>query len=137
MPMRQGGSELDKYRKAKQARIEVNRDKEEKVDLLVWWLQLVYDYTNHVLPMLDIDEEGQENLMSIQYFGRGRDDDAPDRYMAHCDGDCDGFKFKNGERMAAMVMYCDISKVSDTKSDEISQSFVIICLQRCRRNTHL
>ncbi|KAL7476262.1 hypothetical protein ACHAW6_002140 [Cyclotella cf. meneghiniana] len=114
-----GGSELDESRKAKQAGIEVDWDEEENGDLIARLSRRVYDYTNHVLPMLDIDEEGQENLMSIQYFGRGRDDDAPDRYMAHCDGDCDGFKFKNGERMATMVMYCDIPKVSDTKTDGI------------------
>lgn len=46
--------------------------------------------------------------MSIQYFGRGPDDDKPDRYMPHCDGDCNGLDFKPGNRMATMVMYCDI-----------------------------
>ena len=49
--------------------------------------------------------------MSIQYFGRGPDDEAPDRYMPHCDGDCNGLDFKPGNRMATVVMYCDVPKV--------------------------
>ena len=49
--------------------------------------------------------------MSIQYFGRGQEDDKPDRYMPHCDGDCNGLDFKPGNRMATMVMYCDIPTV--------------------------
>jgi hypothetical protein len=39
----------------------------------------VYDYTNDALG-LNIKENGQEDLMSIQYFGRGEDEVAPDRY---------------------------------------------------------
>jgi hypothetical protein len=54
---------------------------------------------------LNIGEAGQEDLMSIQYFGRGENDTTPDRYTPHCDGDCDGLKFKPGNRMATMVMY--------------------------------
>ncbi len=48
--------------------------------------------------------------MSIQYFGRGPDDEAPDRYMPHCDGDCTGLDFKPGNRMATIVMYCKVPK---------------------------
>ena len=47
--------------------------------------------------------------MSIQYKGRGEEDEAPDRYMPHCDGDCEtGLPHRNGTRVATMVMYCDI-----------------------------
>ena len=49
--------------------------------------------------------------MSIQYFGRGPDDEKPDRYTPHCDGDCNGLDFKPGNRMATMVMYCKIPEV--------------------------
>ncbi len=49
--------------------------------------------------------------MSIQYFGRGPEDEKPDRYMPHCDGDCNGMLFKPGNRMATIVMYCEIPKV--------------------------
>lgn len=52
--------------------------------------------------------EGQEDLMSIQYFGNGTNDPTPDRYMPHCDGDCDGLPHKMGGRVATMVMYCDV-----------------------------
>ena len=65
----------------------------------------VYDYVNHVLG-LDIKEHGQENLMSIQYFGRGLNDTKPDRYTPHCDGKCDGLPHQHATRMATMVMYC-------------------------------
>ena len=76
----EGGSEIDESRKAKQAGIEVDWEKEEAGDLIARLSRRVYDYTNHVLPMFEIEEAGQEDIMSIQYFGRGKEDEAPDRY---------------------------------------------------------
>ena len=76
----EGGSEIDESRKAKQAGIEVDWAKEEEGDLIAGLSRRVYDYTNHVLPMFNIDEAGQEDIMSIQYFGRGKEDETPDRY---------------------------------------------------------
>eukprot|EP00584_Thalassiosira_punctigera_P007889 CAMPEP_0172535056 /NCGR_PEP_ID=MMETSP1067-20121228/7220_1 /TAXON_ID=265564 ORGANISM="Thalassiosira punctigera, Strain Tpunct2005C2" /NCGR_SAMPLE_ID=MMETSP1067 /ASSEMBLY_ACC=CAM_ASM_000444 /LENGTH=477 /DNA_ID=CAMNT_0013319949 /DNA_START=14 /DNA_END=1447 /DNA_ORIENTATION=+ len=105
-----GGSKLSESRKAKQAGIKVNWEKEADGDLIARLSRRVYDYVNHVLPF-DIKENGQEDLMSIQYFGRGPDDEAPDRYMPHCDGDCNGLDFKPGNRMATIVMYCDVPRV--------------------------
>jgi hypothetical protein len=105
-----GGSKLSESRKAKQAGIKVHWDKEADGDLIARLSRRVYDYVNHVLA-LDIKEDGQEDLMSIQYFGRGPDDDKPDRYMPHCDGDCTGLEFKPGSRMATIVMYCDVPEV--------------------------
>ena len=55
-------------------------EKEEAGDLIARLSRRVYDYTNHVLPMFEIEEAGQEDIMSIQYFGRGKEDEAPDRY---------------------------------------------------------
>jgi len=75
-----GGGELSDNRKAKQAAIAVNWDKEKDGDLIARLSRRVYDYVNHVLPF-DIKENGQESLMSIQYFGRGPEDETPDRYM--------------------------------------------------------
>lgn len=74
-----GGSRLSENRKAMQAGIKVAWDKEEDGDHIAQLSRRVYDYTNHVLG-LDIQEFGQEDLMSIQYFGRGRNDTEPDRY---------------------------------------------------------
>ena len=105
-----GGSKLSDSRKAKQAGIKVHWDKEAEGDLIASLSRRVYDYVNHVLPF-GIKENGQEDLMSIQYFGRGADDEKPDRYMPHCDGDCNGLDFKTGQRMATIVMYCDIPEV--------------------------
>ena len=98
-----GGSQLSNHRKAKQAGIKVPWDKPH--DPISQLSRRVYDYVNGVLD-LDIKENGQEDLMSIQYFGRGRNDTEPDRYTPHCDGDCTGQPHKHGNRMATMVMYC-------------------------------
>jgi 2OG-Fe(II) oxygenase superfamily len=98
-----GGSQLSENRKAMQAGITVPwNTPEHPISKLS---RRVYDYTNHVLD-LDIAEHGQEDLMSIQYFGRGRNDTEPDRYTPHCDGDCTGAQHKIGTRVATMVMYC-------------------------------
>ena len=74
-----GGSEFSPSRKAMQAGITVQWDKEKEGDLIARLSRRVYDYAEHVLK-LGIDEHGQEDLMSIQYFGRGRNDTEPDRY---------------------------------------------------------
>jgi len=106
-----GGSKLSESRKALQAGILVDWDKEHEGDLIARLSRRVYDYNNYVTG-LNINEFGQENLMSIQYKGRGEDDETPDRYMPHCDGDCEtGLPHRNGTRVATVVMYCDIPLV--------------------------
>lgn len=102
-----GGSRLSDSRKAMQAGIKVPWHKEAEGDPIARLSRRVYDYTNDVLG-LDIKEHGQEDLMSIQYFGRGYNDTQPDRYTPHCDGDCTGLQHKLGTRMATMVMYCSV-----------------------------
>jgi hypothetical protein len=102
-----GGSEVSKHRKAMQAGIRVNWDKEPEGDLVARLSRRVYDYANHVLG-LNLRENGQEDLMSIQYFGRGANDTEPDRYFPHCDGACGGLPHKEGGRIATMVLYCTI-----------------------------
>lgn len=102
-----GGSELSASRKAMQAGIKIPWHLEEEGNLLASLSRRVYEYVDHVLEM-DIDEFGQEDLMSIQYEGRGEDDESPDRYMPHCDGECTGMPFKDGNRMATMVIYCKV-----------------------------
>lgn len=84
-----GGSQMSENRKAMQAGIKVNWEKEfdeeENMEMHIAKLsRRVYDYTNHVLG-LNIQENGQEDLMSIQYFGRGLNDTAPDRYSKYMD----------------------------------------------------
>lgn len=99
-----GGHEFSEHRKAMQAGIKVNWSKEKDGDAIARLSRRVYDFNNYVLG-LDIDEHGQEDLMSIQYFGRGDNDTTPDRYSPHCDGECLGLPHKTGTRMATMVMY--------------------------------
>jgi hypothetical protein len=103
-----GGSKLSENRKALQAGIKVPWDKEAEGHPIAKLSRRVYDYTNHVLG-LQIDEFGQEDLMSIQYVGRGRTDEEPDRYTPHCDGECTGQPHKLGTRMATVVIYCTVS----------------------------
>ena len=78
-----GGSQFSDNRKAMQAGIKVKWDMEGKDEGMESYIadlsRRVYDYTNHVLD-LDIQHNGQEDLMSIQYFGRGLNDTEPDRY---------------------------------------------------------
>jgi hypothetical protein len=120
-----GGSHFSEHRKAMQAGITVDWSNEEKGDHIAILSRRVYDYNNHVLG-LNIDEHGQEDLMSIQYFGRGENDTAPDRYTPHCDGDCSGSPHKNGTRMATMVMYCTIPELGGHTNFRKSRCEVIL-----------
>ena len=103
-----GGSEVSKNRKAMQAGILVPWELESDDNPIARLSRRVYDYANYALG-LGIDEFGQEELMSIQYFGRGRNDTEPDQYTPHCDGDCTGQPHQPASRMATMVMYCDVA----------------------------
>jgi len=105
-----GGTKISAGRKAMQAGIrpQFTADGEPLDDNPISFLSgRVYEYTNHVLDM-NITHHGQEPLMSIQYFGRGRHDIEPDRYTPHCDGRCTGENHVTGGRMATMVIYCTI-----------------------------
>jgi hypothetical protein len=102
-----GGIQRSEHRKAMQAGITPTWSKEAEGDLIARLSRRVYDYVNFELG-LDIEEHGQEPLMSIQYFGRGHNDTTPDRYSPHCDGSCEGHPHMSGSRMATMVIYCEI-----------------------------
>jgi len=107
-----GGSKVSPGRKAMQASIrpKFTKDGEPMDDNLISFLSgRVYEYTNHVLDT-NITHHGQEPLMSIQYFGRGRHDIEPDRYTPHCDGRCTGKNHVTGGRMATVVIYCTLPK---------------------------
>ena len=82
-----GGHKLSDHRKAMQAGVRVPWELEEQDDPIARVMRRIYAYTNNATGY-GIEVEGQEDLMSIQYFGRGKEDKAPDRYMPHCDGDC-------------------------------------------------
>ena len=101
-----GGSHLEKSRKALQAGVSVPWNKEKDGDPIARVARRLYTYVNEATGY-GIKEAGQEDIMSIQYFGRGLDDPEPDRYKPHCDGQCDGLTFQNAGRVATMVMYCE------------------------------
>jgi hypothetical protein len=100
-----GGSHYQKSRKALQAGVSVPWHKEADGDPIAAVSRKLYTYINEATGY-NIQTKGQEDLMSIQYFGRGVDDPEPDRYMPHCDGQCDGLEFQQAGRVATMVMYC-------------------------------
>jgi hypothetical protein len=102
-----GGHKLSEHRKAFQAGLKVPWDKEEQGDPIARVVRRLYDYTNHATGY-NLSVVGQEDLMSIQYFGNGENDPTPDQYRPHCDGDCDGKIHKEGGRVATMVMYCTV-----------------------------
>ena len=116
-----GGSQLSNKRKAWQAGLKVNWKKEG--DLIAAVSRRLFDYANHATGY-NMTLPGQEDLMSIQYFGNGLDDPTPDRYMPHCDGQCDGLPFKTGGRVATMVMYCDVPEVGGGTNFQNSGVFV-------------
>ena len=60
-----GGSRYSESRKAMQAGIKVKWEREGDGDAIARLSRRVYNYTNHVLG-LNIQENGQEDLMSIQ-----------------------------------------------------------------------
>lgn len=102
-----GGSKFSPNRKAMQAGIKVDWAKEVNGDHIARLSRRVFDYTNDHSD-LNLNIDGQEDIMAIHYFGRGKNDTEPDRYMPHCDGDCDGDEFRAGTRVATMVIYCTV-----------------------------
>jgi hypothetical protein len=93
------------FRKAMGASIEVPWELEQEGHPIARLSRRVYDYTNHVLEGLDIQEAGQAKLKFLHYSGRGRNDTEPDHYFPHCDGACSGSMHGTGARVATMIMY--------------------------------
>lgn len=86
----EGGSKISENRKAMQAGVKVPWHKEASGDPIATLSRRVYDFTNHVTGY-GLEEHGQEDLMSIQYFGDNYErGEPPDRYTPHCDGECEG-----------------------------------------------
>lgn len=119
-----GGSRLSDHRKAWQAGIKIHWEKEKDGDLIARVMRRVYDYTNDAVHY-NLTIEGQEDLMSIQYFGKGKDSmESPDQYRPHCDGDCDGLPHKTGGRVATMVMYCNAPELGGGTNFQNANVFV-------------
>jgi 2OG-Fe(II) oxygenase superfamily len=104
-----GGSRLSENRKAWQAGLKT-KNWDDPTDPIAAVKRRLYAYANFVTGY-NMSLDGQEDIMSIQYFGNGYNDTTPDRYTPHCDGDCTGNPHKTGGRVATMVMYCDVPLV--------------------------
>jgi hypothetical protein len=125
-----GGHQLSQSRKAWQAGISYRHRSEE--DPIRKVIQRIYDYTNDAVGY-NISLAGQEDLMSIQYFGKNASDTAkaeafdvssPDQYRPHCDGECDGLPHKEGGRVATMVMYCDVPTLGGATNFQNSNVYI-------------
>jgi hypothetical protein len=93
------------FRKAMTTSIEIPWEQEHEGHPIARLSRRVYEYTNHVLKDLDIQEAGQADLKFLHYSGRGRNDTEPDHHISHCDGDCSGSIHRTGKRVATMIMY--------------------------------
>lgn len=114
-----GGSTMSDNRKAWQAGVSTTGTNTDPLILNV--KRRLFAYANHATGY-NLTLDGQEDLMSIQYFGvnsnapratntKDHNDKilvTPDRYTPHCDGDCTNSIHKFGSRIATMVMYCTI-----------------------------
>lgn len=118
-----GGSRLSEARKAWQAGLTVNWAAEEAGDPIAAVSRRLLDYINHATGY-NMSTAGQEDLMAIQYFGNGTSDPSPDRYMPHCDGDCNGLPHKTGGRVATMVMYCEAPELGGGTNFQQANVFV-------------
>lgn len=76
-----GGSKLSESRKAWQAGVKF--DPTNPDDLILRVKKRLFAYTNNVTGY-GMELPGQEDIMSIQYFGSGVDNPTPDRYTPHC-----------------------------------------------------
>jgi 2OG-Fe(II) oxygenase superfamily len=118
-----GGSRMSDHRKAWQAGLKARWDEERDGEAVAVVSRRLFDYANGSTGY-NMTIDGQEDLMSIQYFGEGKDYPTPDRYTPHCDGACDGLPHKMGGRVATMVMYCDVPELGGGTNFQNSNVFV-------------
>jgi len=116
-----GGSRVSPNRKALQGSIRIPWQNDGAIARVG---HRIYEYTNQA-TWYNLGLEGQEDLMIIKYNGRGRDEEEPDRYMPHCDGDCTGLPQKIGNRVATLVMYCDVPEVGGATNFRNSNVHVV------------
>jgi 2OG-Fe(II) oxygenase superfamily len=117
-----GGSKISENRKAWQAGINVE-DYSSTSDPIANVKRRLFAYANEAAGY-NMTLDGQEDIMSIQYFGNVTQNKTPDRYTPHCDGDCDGMEHKTGGRVATMVMYCDVPDLGGATNFQNSNVFV-------------
>jgi len=72
--------------------------------------QRIFEYTNQA-TWYNLGVEGQEDILIMMHDARGIGEKEPDRYIPHCDGDCSGHPQKTGNRVATMIMYCEVPEV--------------------------
>jgi 2OG-Fe(II) oxygenase superfamily len=89
---------LNEGRKAKQASYAAPGDFDPLLALKKKVLALTNSFAGY-----NLDLPGQEELTIIQY-------NKNDHYAPHCDGLCDGTKYKSGGRVASAIMYCHVAE---------------------------
>lgn len=64
----------------------------------------IYTYVEEELDA-DLEVEDREELFMFHYQGKKK---KPDHYEPHCDGKCDGSDVEHGDRIATIIMYCEV-----------------------------
>lgn len=71
----------------------------------------MYAFANEYLKIDEADLAPlsvQEDLFVLHYAAASDSDATKHRYEPHCDGPCTGGDYKPGERIATMIIYCDV-----------------------------
>eukprot|EP00903_Cladosiphon_okamuranus_P010152 g9613.t1 len=109
-----GKSTLSQARRAKAGGVPADLNNEKSVTAPLY--RRGYAFANHVTGY-NLDMTGQEGFSVIKY---GSDDE----YRPHCDGDCTGAEFRQGGRVATMVIYCEQAKVGGGTTFSSSDVFI-------------
>lgn len=64
----------------------------------------IYTYVEEALDA-DLVVNDREELFMIHYVGNKK---KPGQYEPHCDGKCDGSDVEEGDRIATVIMYCQV-----------------------------
>jgi hypothetical protein len=64
----------------------------------------IYTYVEEALDA-DLEVNDREELFMIHYVGNEK---KPAQYEPHCDGKCDGSDVEEGDRIATVIIYCEV-----------------------------
>lgn len=102
-----GGTIFSDTRRAWQAAVRIPWYLEQENYPVALLGRRIFDYADHVLGT-NIPEIRQEPLMTIKYNEPVNETAPLDYYGAHCDGNCDGKLHVPPQRVATMIMYCEV-----------------------------
>merc|ERR1712085_81146 len=69
----------------------------------------VFDYAAEATG-LTLKEYDQEDHLNVSQYVGSEDEKEPYHFKSNCDGSCSGQHFKDGGRVATMVMFCEAAE---------------------------